>query len=81
MFKKSKEHLKETEWSYWQHLGHSVYQSNRLIKLAIKSYIHGIFPAIYKADGPKTIIRMYHEIMRIRHIQKIQKDMKDHGDI
>jgi hypothetical protein len=81
MFKESKEHLKETGWSYWQHLRHSVKQSNRLIATAIKSYIHGIFPCWYKSDGPITIIKMYHTIMKIHHIWKINKDMKDRGDV
>lgn len=81
MFKKSKEHLRETEWSYWYHLSHSVKQSNRLIVTALKSYIHGIFPCWFKSDGPKTVIRMYHEIKRIHHIHKLEKEMKDQGEL
>jgi len=51
MFKKIKDHLEETEWSYFEHLGHSIKQSNRLIVVAVKSYIHGLFPLWFKADG------------------------------
>lgn len=81
MFKKSKEHLEETEWTYWEHLKHSVHQSNRLILTAVKSYIHGVVPAWYKADGPITIFKIYHEIKRIRHIEKLEKSMKDRGEL
>ena len=81
MFKKSKEHLEETEWTYWVHLCHSIKQSNRLILTAIKSYIHGLVPAWFKADGPKTVFRMYHEIKRIRHIEKMEREMKDKGEL
>lgn len=81
MFNKSKEHLKETQWSYWKHLCHSFKQSNKLISVAFKSYIHGIVPAWYKSDGPVTIIKMYHQIMKIQHIWKMNRDMKDKGDI
>lgn len=81
MFKKSKQHLRETGWSYWYHLSHSIKQSNRLIVTAIKSYIHGIFPCWFKADGPKTVIRMYHEIKRIHHIHKLEKEMQERDEI
>lgn len=81
MFKKSKEHLEETEWGYWKHLSHSVKQSNRLIITAIKSYIHGLVPAWYKADGPITIFKMYHQIKRIHHVAKLERDMKDNGEL
>lgn len=81
MFKKSKEHLNETGWSYKTHLIHSINQSNKLLSIAIKSYIHGIFPCWYKSDGPTSIIKMYHKIMKIHHIWKINKTMKDNGEI
>lgn len=71
----TKEHLKETEWSYWYHLRHSFKQSNRLIITALKSYIHGVFPWMYKSDGPVTIYKMYKEISKIHHVQKIFKNL------
>lgn len=61
---------------YWPHLTHAFHQSNRLIAVAIKSYIHGIFPLWFKADGPKTIIRIYHEIRRIKHINRLAQAME-----
>jgi hypothetical protein len=76
-FKIAKDHLKETEWSYCYHLIHSFKQSNRLVITAIKSYIHGIFPWLYKNDGPITIFKIYREIKRIRHIKKLEKTYKD----
>ncbi|MEM9120690.1 MAG: DUF6356 family protein, partial [Cyanobacteria bacterium P01_F01_bin.56] len=59
LFSASRCHLTEAEMGYWPHLTHAFHQSNRLIAVAIKSYIHGIFPLWFKADGPKTIIRIY----------------------
>lgn len=72
----SREHLFEAEQDYRSHLIHAFHQSNRLIVAALKSYIHGLFPLWFKADGPKTIIRMYHEIRRIRHIDRIADEME-----
>lgn len=69
----SKDHLTETGWSYREHLVHSVKQSNRLIIIAFKSYVHGIFPWMYKSDGPLAVYKIYKEISKIRHIQKIFK--------
>jgi len=43
---------------------------------AIKSYIHGIFPNIYKTDGPLTIFKIYREIIKIRHIKKLDEETK-----
>lgn len=81
MFSNSKKHLEETRWGYWYHLKHSFKQSNRLILVALKSYVHGICPALYKADGPIVIIKMYHQIMKIHHIWKMKKDMEDKGEL
>ena len=69
------DHLTDTNWTYLQHLKHSVTQSNKLIVLAVKSYIHGIFPCFFIADGPKGIYAIYQEIKKIRHIQKLFKTL------
>jgi hypothetical protein len=73
----SKEHLAETNWTYKQHLDHSFMQSNRLIKMAIKSYLHGIFPWLYKGDGPIGIYKIYREIKKIQHVQKMFKELDE----
>ena len=72
------DHLNESDMNYWIHLKHSIKQSNRLIVLAIKSYIHGIFPWVLVNAGPLGIYRMYKEIKRMQHIKKIFK--KDHDN-
>lgn len=81
MFPNSKKHLEETGWGYWYHLKHSFKQSNRLILIALKSYIHGIFPSKYKSDGPIAIIKMYHQIKKIHHIWQMEKDMRKKGEL
>ena len=35
------------------------------------SLIHGLLPWIWKADAPKGVIKMYHQIMRIQHIKEM----------
>jgi Leu/Phe-tRNA-protein transferase len=75
--KNAQKHLQKTEWSYWYHLKHSFKQSNRLIATAVRSYIHGIFPWWHQDDGPITIFKMYREIKRIKHIKKLEKQLKD----
>lgn len=70
----SKYHLEvETGWGYWYHLWHSVQNSWILVKIAFKSVAHGLLPFLWKADGPKEVIRLYHQIMRIEHIRKMDK--------
>jgi len=78
MTKKAKEHLIESRMSYCEHLAHSIKQSNRLIAIAIKSYIHGIFPWMFPSAGPLGVYRIYKEVKRMHHIQKMynQEDAK-----
>jgi hypothetical protein len=71
---KTREHLKESNMNYWVHLCHSVKQSNRLIVIAVKSYIHGVLPWLYASDGPLGIYRIYKEIKRLHHTQKMFKN-------
>ena len=72
--KKSIYHLKvETGWSYQYHLWHSIKNSSILIKIAFKSIIHGLLPFMWKNDAPKEVIKLYHEIMKIQHVKKIDK--------
>jgi hypothetical protein len=68
---KTQEHLKESNMTYWYHLGHSIKQSNRLIVIAVKSYIHGVCPWLYANSGPIGIYRIYKEIKRLHHTQKL----------
>ena len=74
IIKESIYHLKvETGWSYQYHLWHSIQNSAILIKIAFKSVVHGLLPFLWKADAPKDVIRLYHTIMKIQHIQKLDK--------
>ena len=74
IIKESIYHLRdETGWTYRYHLWHSIINSSRLIKIAFKSVVHGFLPFLWKADAPKGVIKMYHEIMKIEHIRKMDK--------
>lgn len=69
MLTKLKAHLTESEMTYLGHLRHSIHQSNRLIIAALKSYIHGFIPFLYKSDAPKTVVRIYNDIKKIKHLR------------
>ena len=74
IIKESIYHLKaETGWSYRYHLWRSVINSSRLIKIAFKSIVLGLLPFMWKADAPIGVIKLYHEIMKIEHIRKMDK--------
>ena len=72
--KSAQEHLIESRMNYWVHLKHSIKQSNRLIVIAIKSYVHGLLPWFFANDGPLGIYRIYKEIKRMHHVQKLFKN-------
>lgn len=63
-------HLIESRMSYTKHLAHSVKQSCRLIVIAIKSLIHGVFPGIFINSGPLGVYRIYKEVRQMEHIRK-----------
>jgi hypothetical protein len=69
--KSAQKHLQDSQMSYWAHLAHSFKQSNRLISIAVKSYIHGIFPWVFANRGPVGVYKIYREIRQLRHIKKI----------
>lgn len=71
-----KQHLIESNMSYWQHLAHSLKQSGRLIVIAVQSVIHGIFPWFFASAGPLGIYRIYKEIKKFHHIQRLFKNDK-----
>ena len=69
--KSAQEHLRDSQMGYWTHLAHSFKQSNRLVSIAVKSYIHGIFPQFFANRGPVGVFKIYREIRNMRHIRKI----------
>jgi hypothetical protein len=69
--KSAREHLQDSQMGYWTHLAHSFKQSNRLVLIAVKSYIHGIFPWFFANRGPVGVYKIYREIRKIRHIRKM----------
>jgi hypothetical protein len=69
--KSAREHLQDSQMGYWTHLAHSFKQSNRLISIAAKSYIHGIFPWLFANRGPVGVYKIYREIRQMRHVRKI----------
>ncbi len=70
------QHLEEAEMSYWSHLTHAFHMSNRLVVVSLKSYVHGVFPFLFKTAGPREVIEMYYEIRRIRHINVLERRMR-----
>jgi len=69
--KSAQEHLQDSQMGYWTHLAHSFKQSNRLISIAVKSYIHGVLPWFFASEGPVGVYKIYREIRQLRHIKKI----------
>lgn len=71
-----KQHLEESGMSYWTHLKHSIKQSNRLIAIALKSYVHGVLPWLWASAGPLGVYRIYKEIRHMHHVQRLFQNDK-----
>ena len=74
--KSAQEHLNDSQMGYWTHMAHSFRQSNRLVSIAVKSYIHGIFPQYFANRGPVGVFKIYREIRNQRHIRKILNNQR-----
>lgn len=72
----TEKHLQESGMSYWTHLRHSIKQSNRLIVIAFKSYVHGLLPWLWASAGPLGVYRIYKEIRGLHHVQRLFKHDK-----
>lgn len=67
---KTAAHLTESRMTYLQHLAHSFKQSAKLVIIAIKSLIHGLFPSVYVNSGPLGVYQIYKEIKQFEHVRK-----------
>ena len=62
---------------YFYHMNHASLYGFRLIWAGVKSIIHGIFPVVWKYDGPKTIIKIYSELRKQKHIREMMKTQRE----
>jgi hypothetical protein len=76
MIKSAQTHLQDSNMRYWTHMTHSFKQSNRLVAIAVKSYIHGVCPWLFASEGPVGVYKIYKEIRNIRHIKKILNNQR-----
>ena len=75
MIKNIKQHLKNSSnMTYFYHMKHACGYGFRLISVGIKSIVHGIFPVVWKYEGPREIIKMYFELRKQKHIRKMMKE-------
>lgn len=65
------QHLKDTGWTYWQHLHHSLVVGAALIKIAALGLIHGLIPGFWANKAPIGIYRVFKDMRRLRHTQKL----------
>ncbi len=77
MIKNMKDHLKNSSMTYTYHMLHACHYGFRLLWAGFKSIIHGIFPLVWKYDGPRSIIKMYRELRRHKHIRKMMDEDTD----
>lgn len=67
------EHLAESKMTYWYHCKHGIVNGTKLLLGALASYIHSFFPQLFSRYSIMTVIKLYHDIKRHHHIQKIEK--------
>jgi len=74
MLKNVKEHLKQSNMTYWYHCKHASKHGTRLVVAGLKSYVHAVLPWFWKYDGPKTVIKIYSEMRRLKHLRRMMQE-------
>jgi len=70
ILQKSSKHLKDSNMGYWYHFWHSVNNGNKLLILAISSYLHAILPGKLKQHAARGVISMYEDMKKWPHLRR-----------
>jgi hypothetical protein len=61
---------------YWYHCGHSFYNGTRLLLLVLSSFIHGLFPWLFKFHAAHGVMRIYEEReAQIRIAREVEEEL------
>ena len=66
---KFNEHLKDCNWTYFQHFHHAMVECWMLTKITFKGLVHGFIPWIWAGYAPVEIYKMYKRMRKLRHNQ------------
>jgi hypothetical protein len=64
------EHLRDANWTYWQHFSHAMIQCSKLVVITFKGFVHGFLPWVWPGAAPVGIYQMYKEMKKLRHVQR-----------
>lgn len=73
----SKKHLEDSKKTYLQHLKGAYYYGYKLFIGSITSFIHGLFPFIFKGTAAKIIIDTYYDELHNHNNSEYQKYISD----
>ena len=59
MIKNSKNHLKDAEENYFQHMGAALKISSQLLIASLKAFFHSIVPALFTKSASSKIKELY----------------------
>lgn len=68
-----REHLRDSQMTYWYHFRHSMANGFRLLWLAISSFVHAVFPQIAPQHAARGIIRIYNRMREYRHLRRLMR--------
>lgn len=77
MFLGSKNHLKESQCSYFEHMKFALYAGWLLFIASIASFIHAFVPGFLKGKSAYTVIKLYHQRLVTHPNELYQKWIED----
>lgn len=73
MFKKWRQHLDDSGWTYWEHFKHGMHQTYRLYVVATQGLIHSFIPGVWPGKAPLGIYHLYKDMRKLKHVQPLYK--------
>jgi hypothetical protein len=74
--KDSKNHLAGSNMSYWYHFKHSFRNGTLLLWYVITSYIHAIFPWLFKFHAAHGIMRLNQQLIKMPHLKRAYRQIQ-----
>jgi hypothetical protein len=75
-FKKTKEHLLDSDKKYTEHLYDAIYHGYELFIASLASFIHGFFPFLFNGYSAKKIIDIYYKVLHNHKNKEYQKHIE-----
>lgn len=73
----ARQHLRDSDMTYWYHLRHSLGNAAELALLSLTSLVHAFLPQVWAQHSARGVIRIYNRMRRFAHLRRLQNELRD----